>query len=77
MNIIEIVERALDRKSSDRFDLVLINAPYVIISPDRKQIISATRAAFICIKNDSSEMKKLTELMEPLDCTIIGHIRVP
>jgi Mrp family chromosome partitioning ATPase len=77
MNIAEIVERALDRKSLDKFDFVLINAPSVVSSPDRKQIISAARAAFICTKNASSEVKKLTELMKPLDCTIIGRIQVP
>jgi hypothetical protein len=77
MNITGIVERALDKKSIDKFDFVLINAPSLVSNPDRKQIILAARAAFICIKNDSSERKKLTELMEPLDCTIIGRIRVP
>jgi Mrp family chromosome partitioning ATPase len=77
MNVAEIVERALDKKSLDKFDFVLINAPSVVSSPDRKQIISAARAAFICTKNTSSEMKRLTELMKPLDCTIIGRIRVP
>jgi len=72
MNITEIVERALDNK----FDFILINAPSVANSPDRKQIISAARAAFICTKN-TSDIKKLTELMKPLDCTIIGRIQVP
>jgi Mrp family chromosome partitioning ATPase len=76
MNIMEIVEKALDKKSPEKFDFILINAPSVVSSPDRKQIISAARAAFICTKN-TSEMKKLTELMKPLDCTIIGRIQVP
>lgn len=71
MNITEIVEKALDNK----FDFILINAPSVINSLDRKQIISAAHAAFICAKN-TSEMKKLTELIKPLDCTIIGHIQI-
>ena len=71
MNVTEIVEKA-----EDKFDFILINAPSLVSSPDRKQIISAARAAFICAKN-TSEMKKLTELIKPLDCTIIGHIQIP
>jgi len=76
MNIMEIVEKALDKKSPEKFDFILINAPALVSSPDRKQIISAARAAFICTKN-TSEMKKLAELIKPLDCTIIGHIHIP
>jgi len=76
MNIMEIVEKAMDRKSPEKFDFILINAPALVSSPDRKQIISAARAAFICTKN-MSEMKKLAELIKPLDCTIIGHIHIP
>lgn len=76
MNIIEIVEKALDKRSPEKFDLILINAPSVVGSPDCKQIISSARAAFICTK-DKSERKKLTELIKPLYCTIIGHIQIP
>lgn len=72
MNVTEIVEKA-----EDRFDFILINAPALVRGPDYKQIILATRAAFICGKNTSPDMKKLTELMKSLDCTIIGHIQVP
>lgn len=75
MNITAIVEKALDRKSAEKFDFILINAPSLVSSPDRRQIISAAQAAFICTK-DTSEMKKLTELIKPLDCTIIGHIQI-
>jgi hypothetical protein len=71
MNVTEIVEKA-----EDRFDFILINAPALVSSLDRKQIILAARAAFICTKN-TSEMKKLAELLKPLDCTIIGHIQIP
>ncbi len=76
MNVMGIVERSLDKKSPDRFDLILINAPSVVNSPDRKQIISAAEAVFICTK-DESERKKLVELIKPLYCTIIGHIQIP
>jgi hypothetical protein len=71
MNVTEIVEKA-----EDKFDFILINAPSLVSSPDRKQIILAARVAFTCTKN-TSEMKKLTELIKPLDCTIIGHIQIP
>jgi hypothetical protein len=70
MNITAIVEKALDK-----FDFILINAPSLLSSPDRRQIISAAQAAFTCTKN-TSEMKKLTELIKPLDCTIIGRIQI-
>jgi hypothetical protein len=76
MNVMGIVEKALDKKSPEKFDFILINAPSVVSSPDRKQIISAAEAAFICTK-DKSERKKLTELIKPLYCTIIGHIQIP
>jgi Mrp family chromosome partitioning ATPase len=70
MNVMEIVEKA-----EDRFDFILINAPALVRGPDYRQIISAARAAFICTKN-TSEIKKLAELIKPLDCTIIGHIQI-
>lgn len=72
MNVAEIVEKA-----EDRFDFILINAPALLRSPDYKQIILAARAAFIYGNNASTDMKKLTELMKSLDCTIIGRIQNP
>jgi Mrp family chromosome partitioning ATPase len=71
MNIKQIVQKALSR-----FDFILINAPSLVSSPDRRQIISAGQAAFICTK-DASEATKLSELIKPSDCTVIGHIQVP
>jgi hypothetical protein len=70
MNVTEIVEKA-----EDRFDFILINAPSLVSSPDRRQIILAAQAAFICAKN-TSEPDKLTKLIKSLDCTIIGHIQI-
>ena len=69
MNIRAIVEKALDR-----FDFILINAPSLVNSPDRRQIISAAQAAFICTK-DSSEASKLDELIKLSDCIVIGRIQ--
>ena len=71
MNIKLIVQKALER-----FDFVLINAPSLVSSPDHRQIVSAAQAAFICTK-DASEATKLTKLMKPLNCTVIGHIQIP
>lgn len=70
MNIRAIVEKALDK-----FDFILINAPSVLSSADRRQIISAGQAAFLCIK-DMSEAAQLSELMKPLGCAVIGHIQI-
>ncbi len=72
MNVTGIVEGA-----EDNYDFILINAPYLVNSPDRKQIISAAQAAFICDKNASEPEDKLTKLIKSLDCTIIGHIQIP
>ena len=70
MNIQAIVEKALDR-----FDFILINAPSLVNSPDRRQIISAVQAAFICSKG-SSEADRLDELIKLSDCMVIGHIQI-
>jgi len=71
MNIKMIVQRALDK-----FDLVLINAPSLASSPDRRQIIAAAQAAFTCTK-DASEATKLTELIKASKCRVIGNIQIP
>jgi len=70
MNINQIVQKAVDR-----FDFILINAPSLLSSPDRRQIISAAQAAFICTK-DTSEAAKLAELIKPLDCIVIGNVQI-
>ena len=66
-----VVEKALDR-----FDFILINSPSLVSSPDRRQIVSAAEAAFICTK-DASEATKLAELIKSLDCMVIGRIQAP
>jgi hypothetical protein len=71
MNVTGIVEKA-----KDNFDFILINAPSLVNNLDRRQIILAAQAAFICAKN-ASEPNKLTELIKSLDCTIIGRIQTP
>ena len=69
MNMEMIVEKA-----ASKFDFILINAPQLITSPDRRQIIQAANAAFICAENDWQAIK-LTELIKPTKCKIIGHIQ--
>jgi len=71
MNIRAIVQKALDR-----FDFILINTPSLVSSPDRRQIISAAQAAFICTKS-ASEATKLAKLIKSSNCMVIGHIQVP
>lgn len=75
MNIVEIVEKGLDKKSPQKFDFILINAPALVSSIDRKRIISAAHAAFVCT-NDTSQRKKLADLIKSSDCRIIGHIQM-
>jgi len=70
MNIKAIVQKALDR-----FDFILINAPSLVGSPHRRQIISAAQAAFICAKS-GPEATQLAELIKPSDCVVIGNIQV-
>jgi hypothetical protein len=71
MNVAGIVEKA-----EDSFDFILINAPSLMNSPDRRQIILAAQAAFVCAKN-ASATDKLTELIKSLDRTITGRIQIP
>ena len=70
MNVKEIVQKALGK-----FDTVLINAPALATSCDRRQIISAADAAFICAKG-TSDIAELSRLMKELDCRVIGRIQI-
>jgi hypothetical protein len=70
MNIQEIAQKALDK-----FDMVVINAPALATSCDRRQIISAADAAFICAKG-TSDIAELSRLMEEMDCRLIGSIQI-
>jgi len=70
MNIKEIAQKALDK-----FDRVVINAPGLIASCDRRQIISAADAAFICAKG-TSDAAELSRLMKELDCRVIGRVQI-
>ena len=64
-----IVQNALER-----FDIVLINAPALVNSPDRKQIISSAQAVFLCT-NENIETDKLEKLIKDSDCKLISKIK--
>jgi hypothetical protein len=70
MNVREIAQKALDK-----FDMVIINAPALVVSCDRRQIISAADAAFICA-NDMADAVELLQLMKELSCRIIGQVQI-
>jgi len=71
MNVREIVEKA-----EDKFDIILINAPALPYSPDRRQILSAAACAFLCGRA-GADTTALVELIKESDCRIIGSIQIP
>lgn len=71
MNIREIVDKA-----QEQFDIILLNAPGLLSSPDRRQIISSAACAFICSKG-RVDTSALSELIDESDCRIIGHLQTP
>lgn len=70
MNIKPLAEAA-----AGKFDLVLINAPYLDGSPDRMQIASAAQCGIIFTQN-STQATRLTELMKTTQCKLITNIQV-
>lgn len=71
MNVREIVEKA-----QEQFDIILLNAPGLLSSPDRRQIISSAACAFICSKGQA-DTSAISELIDESDCRIIGHLQTP
>ena len=70
MNIKPLVEVA-----ADKFDLVLVNAPYLDSSPDRTQIVSAAHCGIIFTQN-TAQATRLAALMQASQCKLIGNIQV-
>ena len=68
--------KAIAQNARKRFDFIIINSPSLLSNPDRRQVISAAQAAFICTKG-ASEATKLTKLIKPLRCAVIGNIQIP
>ncbi len=69
MNVKPLVQAAVGK-----FDLVLINAPYLEGSPDRMQIVSAAQCGIIFTQN-STQATRLTELMKTTQCKLISNIQ--
>jgi len=70
MNIKPLVEVAVEK-----FDLVLVNAPYLDSSPDRTQIVSAAHCSIIFTQN-TAQATRLAALMQASQCKLIGNIQV-
>jgi len=69
MNIVPIVQKA-----RGQFDFILINAPYLLSSPDRKHISYTAEAAFI-FSGNGDEATRLVDLMKAAKCDLIGNIQ--
>ena len=70
MNIKPLVEAAVEK-----FDLVLINAPYLDSSPDRGQIASAAQCSII-FTQDTRQATRLAALIKASACKLIGNIQI-
>ncbi len=70
MNIKPLVEAAIEK-----FDWVLINAPYLDSSPDRTQIVSAAQCSIIFAQN-TTQATRLAALIKASQCKLIGNIQV-
>ncbi len=70
MNIKPLAEAAVEK-----FDLVLINAPYFDSSPDRGQIASAAQCSII-FTQDTRQATRLAALMKASGCKLIGNIQI-
>lgn len=71
MNIKPIVTKA-----REKFDLILINAPYLAQSIDRKQIASAAQAALIFTES-AADATNLAKLIKSSNCALIANIQTP
>ncbi|MHC5061654.1 MAG: hypothetical protein ACYTFK_11300 [Planctomycetota bacterium] len=70
MNIKHLVEAAIEK-----FDLVLINAPYLDSSPDRTQVALAAQCSIIFTQN-TAQATRLASLMQASGCKLIGNIQI-
>jgi len=68
MNIGYLVQRAMDK-----YDFILINAPSLLSSPDRRYIASSAQAAIVFSSN-GSPANGLAELIKNSGCTLIDNI---
>lgn len=70
MNIIPLVRAAVEK-----FDYVLISAPYFTGSPDRIQIATAAEFSFI-FTQDSAQAELLDTIIELTDCRILANYQI-
>jgi Mrp family chromosome partitioning ATPase len=68
--------RLLVQKAIEKFDLVIINSPYLASSPDRNQILLSARAV-VTFSRDASGAKELAKLIKASDCVLISNIQIP
>jgi Mrp family chromosome partitioning ATPase len=71
MNIVALVTAALKK-----FDYVLINAPYIADSPDRKHIVAAAQYCLL-FSHDTTQAEPILELIKQTKCKLIANIQVP
>jgi len=69
MGIAPLIQRA-----ADSFDFILINAPSLLTSPDRRNIASTAQAAFIFTQN-AADTARLTKLIKLAGCDLFGNIQ--
>ncbi len=65
--------RNLIRSAAGRFDIILLNAPYIDGSPDRRQIASVADCAFVFCKN-STQQARLAGLLKACGCTLMFYV---
>ncbi|MFH1615169.1 MAG: hypothetical protein ABIG61_08820 [Planctomycetota bacterium] len=68
MNVAGLVKQAMEK-----FDLVLINAPYLLSSPDRRYIASTCQGALI-FSGNKAETESLCELMKEAGTMVIARV---
>lgn len=68
--------RPIVAKAQEKFDFVLINAPHLTESPDRKQIAAAAQAALV-FSHSSAQATSLADFIRTCNCALIASIQVP
>lgn len=67
--------RSLVASASKKYDIVLLNAPHLNSSPDRKPIASSADYGFV-FSNSPQEAGDITSLITEGNCTPIGNMHV-
>ena len=70
MNLTPLVEAA-----REKFQYILINAPYLLASPDRDLIANAGQFAVIFTKN-AAQAAQLAQVIKSADCKLIANIQL-